>query len=509
MKLMQNQNAEQTVIVDTKQGKVKGAVQSGIAVFKGIPYAKPPLGALRFAPPQRMEPWTEVKDCLEFGSSATQMETILVNTKPSEDCLYLNVWAPANAKNKKYPVFFWIHGGGYFNGCGTMNYYDGTEFVNQEVILVTINYRLGALGFLALETLLHEYGTTGNWGTLDQIAALTWVKENIEAFGGDPNQITIGGESAGAFSVTNLIMSPKAKGLFQRAVMQSGNLLSNKVSMPYTQAKLEPSIEVSRKFAAKFGADDSPEGVEKLRQCDAYQLWETGFFSSDVTVPAPLAFWATLDGEVLPKDPQKALEQGAYNQADYLMGFNGNEGMVFLSDTSTPEGAEWFINQIFKQKAEEVKGYYQKQGLEGLALVPDLVTYAYFKAGISKMMEQLAKQGNRVYGYQFDFTPDGNYPMKELGAHHAVDILYTFDTIPASGLTEGEYDGFVAEQMHTMWCNFMKNGDPNQGHALPSDVRWEAFCSDRKMMYYFNKQMACVPLKDAEKIAYFQKLLYD
>ncbi|MDD3428472.1 MAG: carboxylesterase family protein [Oscillospiraceae bacterium] len=505
---MDNKKTNQTMIVDTKQGKIRGTVASGVAVFKGVPYAKPPIGNLRFTPPQKMEPWDDVKDCLEFGSSATQMETILVNTKPSEDCLYLNIWAPEKSEGKKYPVFFWIHGGGYFNGCGTMNYYDGTEFVNKDVILVTINYRLGAMGFLALETLMKQYGTTGNWGTLDQIAALTWVKENIAAFGGDPEQITIGGESAGSFSVTNLVMSPKAKGLFKRAVMQSGNLLSNKVSMPYTQANLEASIEASRKFAEKFGADDSPEGLEKLRQCDAYQLWETGFFSSDVTVSAPLAFWPTLDGAVLPKNPEEALKQGEYNKAEYLMGFNQNEGMVFLSETSTPEGAEWFIDQVFKEKAQEVKDYYKNQGLEGLALIPDLVTYSYFKAGTIKMMQELANQGNTVYGYQFDFMPDGNYPMKELGAHHAVDILYTFDTIPASGLTEGEYDGFVAEQMHTMWCNFIANGNPNKGFSLPDSTPWDKFEADRKMMYYFNQKMESAPLKDEEKISYFQQLLY-
>ena len=185
-----------------------------------------------------------------------------------------------------------------------------------------------------------------------------------------------------------------------------------------------------------------------------------------------------------------------------------SEGMVFLSETSTSEGAEWFIDKIFGEKAQQIKNYYKNQGLEGLALIPDLVTYSYFKSGIVKMMEELSNQGNTVYGYQFDFTPDGNYPMKELGAHHAVDILYVFDTIPASGLTEGEYDGFVADQMHTMWCNFIANGNPNKGHILPSDVKWNTFDTTHKSMFYFNKEMECTTLKDADKIAFFQKLLY-
>ena len=156
----------------------------------------------------------------------------------------------------------------------------------------------------------------------------------------------------------------------------------------------------------------------------------------------------------------------------------------------------------------KVKEYYKKQGLENLNLIPDLVTYAYFKAGIVKMMEEFAKQGNKVYGYQFDFTPDGSYPMKELGPHHAVDILYVFDSIKASGLTEGEYDGFVADQMHTMWCNFIANGNPNEGFELPSKETWDVFKNDSKRIYYFNKVMECISLKDEEKIEYFQKLIY-
>src|SRR5574344_1456681 len=177
--------------VKTAQGIVSGAQENGVLSFKGMPYAKPPLGELRFTPPNEAEPWTGVRECIAYGPCATQADSILVNNETSEDCLYLNIWTP-NVSGK-LPVYFWIHGGGFCTGCGSMEYYNGSYFAQQDIVVVTINYRLGALVFLAFNTLLQQYGTTGNWGTLDQIAALKWVRQNIAAFGGDPDNITIGG----------------------------------------------------------------------------------------------------------------------------------------------------------------------------------------------------------------------------------------------------------------------------------------------------------------------------
>lgn len=475
--------------------------------FKGVPYAKPPVGNLRFAPPEPPDPWKEDRECFTFGNCAIQEPSLLVNTTPSEDCLYLNLWVPTNLEGKKAPVFFWIHGGGYYNGCGTMNYYDGTAFAQKGIIVVTINYRLGVLGFLGLKTLYDEFGTTGNWGTLDQIAALKWTKENIAAFGGDPEAITIAGESAGSFSVSNLVLSPLTKGLFKQAIMQSGSVFENFAAVPYTQSMLKPTMDMSAAFAQSLGAEDTPEGLAKLRQMDALDLWKAGFFSSDVTVSCPFAFWATLDGTVIPENPVDALMTGRYNPCNVLMGFNQNEGIVFMSDQSTEDGARDYINRIFSEtSAKEVRNYYKEQGLTDMQCIPDLVTYTYFKAGMTFFKETLARQGAAVYGYEFDFTGDGNYPMQQLGAHHALDILYVFDTIETAGLTAGDAGEFVENQMHDLWCNFVKTGNPNEGDPLPDPTLWEKYKDTDPKTYYISDKVHFGPTEDMGKIRFFQNL---
>lgn len=500
-------------IVATSKGLVRGTAEGDTYVFKGVPYAQPPIGDLRFAPPREMEPWEDVLACDAFASCATQAPSMLVNTTPSEDCLYLNIWTPSDATpDSRLPVVFWIHGGGYFTGCGTMDYYDGSAFAAQGVILVTINYRLGALGFLGLKTLLEQYGTTGNWGTLDQIAALQWTHGNIANFGGDPENITIDGESAGSFSVSNLIMSPLAKGLFKRAIMQSGSIFSNKVAVPFTKSELQPTIDMSREFAAQFGADDSPEGLEKLRSIDAMGLWQTGYFSSDATEVCPLAFWPTLDGHVLPQDPAAALKSGAVNGDEFIIGFNQCEGAVFISEKTTPEFAQAYIERIFPDgKTAHINELYP--GADPVMQVTDVVTYAYFKAGETLMKDELARLGKKVYGYQFDYTPGGSYPMKNLGAHHAVEILYSFATSEKAGLSVDDRDRVVAEQMHTMWVNFAKTGSPNpvdeEADTLPQDVPWIAHVPGAGPTYYFDVSMRCTETEDVEKIALYMKTLFE
>lgn len=494
-------------IVKTACGAVSGTTRKGVTVFKGIPYAKPPVGELRWAPPQECDPWDGVRECNQYGHAATQSLSVLVNTQPDEDCLYLNVWTPENAQGRKLPVYFWIHGGGYFNGCGTSEYYDGSAFARKDVIVVTINYRLGTLGFLALETLMKKYGTTGNWGTLDQIAALKWVQKNIEAFGGDPQRVTLAGESAGSFSVSSIIMSPLAKGLFSRAVMESGNFLSNKVAVPHTKATLEGSIANSRDFAALFGADDSEEGLEKLRGVDAMKLWETGFFSSDASIESPMAFWSTQDGVVIPRDPLKELRAGNYNHVQCLLGYNYGEGAVFIGENSTEEGAEKYPALIFGDKAGMIENYYKDKNLAPLPKLVDIVTYAYFKAGMTEFAKELCRQGQDVYVYQYDYTPDGNYPMKQLGPHHTVELLYTFASIRASGLTEGPGDKIVEAQVNTLWSNFVTNGDPNKGRPLADKTVWEKYNPDDPQIYYIDKKCEFKPTWDQKTIDLFSKAL--
>ncbi len=493
--------------INTKKGNIKGIVSDGICVFKGVPYAKPPVGNLRFAPPEEMDFWNDEIDCTDFKNCPIQEDSVLINTKPSEDCLYINIWAPENAKD--LPVFFWIHGGGFYNGCGTMNYYDGTHFAKDGVIVVTVDYRLGAIGYLALETSFKEYNTTGNWGTLDQIAALKWVNENISAFGGDPSKITIAGESAGSFSISNLIMSPLTKGLFSQAIMESGSLFENMIAVPFTEAKLDKAMKMSKEFAKVFGADDSKEGLEKLRQIDARTLWEMGYFSSDATVTAPFAFWAIQDGTVIPKDPIDALKNGEYNKVKYIIGYNKEEGNVFIQENLQEPVYNKYLYQTFKDRAQDVNQYYKDYNGTLTQKARDIVSISYFKAGMTLMQDELSKQGQDVYAYQFDFVPQGNYPLKAMGAHHAVEIPFVFGTNELVGLKYDEIGQRVEHQMHSMWVNFIKNGDPNIGIELPSNEKWEKYDYQNPKLYHFDKEMKLLETSDTDKIKFFQEIIYN
>ncbi|MDR1074188.1 MAG: carboxylesterase family protein, partial [Treponema sp.] len=258
----------------TKNGPIKGVRAKGVYAYKGIPYAKAPVGDLRFAPPQDAEPWTEVRDCTKYGPVIPQWLTVslrLDNTEQSEDALIVNVWTPsAPKKNDKLPMYVFIHGDGYAFGSGNEKDYDGTGFALDGVVAVTINYRLSALGFFASNETYNQYGTTGNWGILDQIKVLEWVRDNIAEFGGDPEQVTIGGESAGSLSVSALVLSPLAKGLFRSAIMESGAILAMQ-AMAY-HGDLQKSIEQSQALAGIFGASDTAEGLAYLRQVDGYVL---------------------------------------------------------------------------------------------------------------------------------------------------------------------------------------------------------------------------------------------
>lgn len=264
----------ETALVETRthSGSVVGILSDDIAIFRGIPYAAPPVGELRFAPTKPVAPWTEPLDCTEFGATAVQKEAR--NGLPMrEDCLTLNVWTPALPKTgetgEKLPVYVYIHGGAYAQGSGSDPLYDGTAFAKRGIVAVTINYRLNVLGFFASKETLSRYGTTGNWGHLDQIEALKWIRENAASFGGDPDRVTIGGESAGSYSVSALMLSPLAEGLFQGAILESGTILALGGSSFYSKGSPERSAEVFRMMSWLFEARDDADGLAKMRAADA------------------------------------------------------------------------------------------------------------------------------------------------------------------------------------------------------------------------------------------------
>ncbi len=309
--------------VQTTSGLVEGYVHKSIQVWKGIPFAKAPVGELRFMPPQPLEPWAGVRAAKEFGPASIQGEDRLMvgltgraKLAESEDCLYLNIWSPA-ADGKKRPVMVWIHGGAYVTGAGSIAWYDGSSFAEiGDVVVVTLNYRLGALGFLYLrEWLGDEFANSGNLGLLDQVAALRWIHDNIAQFGGDPERVTIFGESAGAGSIGALLAMPKAGGLFQQAILQSG---SGSLGIRTT----EEASSISKQVLDAAGV--RPGDLDALRSIPANQL-----VNAASAIGVPLPFGPVIDGDSLPVHPLQALEHGHAADLRTIIGINKDEYRLF------------------------------------------------------------------------------------------------------------------------------------------------------------------------------------
>ncbi|HMC53331.1 MAG TPA: carboxylesterase family protein, partial [Acidimicrobiales bacterium] len=315
--------------VTTRCGKLEGVERDGVRVFRGIPYARPPVGPRRFRAPQPAEPWTGVRDASKAGPAAPQVPGPTEQLMPGppldtdEDCLTLNVWTPAAAGAQPRPVLVWIHGGGFLTGSGSLPIYNGRFLAARgDVVVVTINYRLGALGFLSHPALRdEESGAAGNWGLLDQIAALRWVRENIDAFGGDPGNVTVFGESAGAMSVGTLMGTPAAVGLFRRAIMESG-------SPAATPAEEAAGTAESLLRAAGCNRIDS-EGARALPLGALLEAQQDLWARRGPGVGLPLQ--PALDGAVLERDPSEAIADGLSSGVPVITGTNRDEWEMFAA----------------------------------------------------------------------------------------------------------------------------------------------------------------------------------
>jgi para-nitrobenzyl esterase len=496
-------------LINTKSGPIQGLETDGVYAYKGIPYAKAPVGELRFAPPQDREPWTEVRDCTQCGPIAVQKVVLpyfLDNHEQSEDCLSLNVWTPsAPNTSDKLPVYVFIHGGGYAAWTGNDKTFDGTSFAQNGVVAVTINYRLSTLGFFASQETYNQYGTTGNWGTLDQIKALQWVRDNIAAFGGDPDKVTIGGESAGAWSVTALILSPLAKGLFRGAIVESGSILGLQSFIP-ARGNMEKAIEASRAFAGIFGASDSAEGLQQLRQVDADVLNHLAPLLIDQTTAVQAFFYVPVfDGAVLPKDPIAALKAGNYNKVNLLIGFNRDEGPFFIPSS---------IDSIYKTIAAIMVGKDWRSFVERFPVdeqnnatqrTQQLLAYAWFSTG-EKLFADTLSPDNKVFVYNFNFVASDD-PLAALGVYHTAELVYAFNTIALKGLASEESKKMVQE-VHTRWANFIKSGDPNVGAAAPSAVVWPQYDKAKTDVLFFDNEITTGPLPDKDNLDFTVQLFY-
>jgi carboxylesterase type B len=457
-------------IVGTAQGRVRGRVRDGVAAFLGIPYAAPPFGAHRFAPPQPVQPWDGVRDAVEFGPTAPKpgyvrpFDVLLPDPEiPGEDCLNLNVWTP-DAGGSGLPVMVWIHGGAFRNGSGAVPIYDGTHFARDGVVCVTLNYRLGVEGFANLP------GAPSNRGLLDQIAALTWVRDNIAAFGGDPGNITVFGESAGAMSVTTLLSLDLAReqGLFRRAISQSG---AGEIAQDPEDAML-----VTREIAQRLGIDPTAEAFATLEPAEILNV-QAAVAAEVTALPDPgrwgrttaasgMSLMPILDGELLTRRPVDAIAAGAGSEVNLLTGYTSEEFRLFLVPTGltkvvNADIAAAILNGMGMDPA--LAAAYQAAlpgGTPGDALCA-IITDGFFRIPAHRVAERrtASPQGAPTYMYEFAWRT----PERDMGACHALELGFVFDNLhmpEGFALAGPKPPQDLATTMHRAWIDFATHGDP-------------------------------------------------
>lgn len=476
--------------VRTRQGVVRGSTSEGIASFKGIPYAAPPFGGNRFQPPRPAEAWNGVREAYNYGPTVPKppyfppFDALLPEPAiPGEDCLNLNIWSP-ELGSAKLPVMVWIHGGGFANGTGAIPTYDGSRFARDGVVCVTINYRLGADGFLYLGD------GTPNLGLLDQLAALTWVQENIADFGGDPNNVTIFGESAGGMSVGTLLSMPRAKGLFRRAIAQSG--AGHHVISP-ASAQL-----VGHYLATQLGVEPTLAAIstvptDRLLQAQV-ALSAAVFEQPDPTrwgeVAANLMpFEPVIDGDILPARPIDNVVAGAGADIDLLVGTNAEEQRLFM----VPNGTINYINDEILTGtvaayrlpvAATLATYRATRGNASSGdLLAAIITDWFYRIPAIRLAEAHLQGSGATYMYQFAYRSpqfDG-----QLGACHSLEIPFVFDTLDI-----GEMQAVLganppqqtADAMHAAWVAFAKSGNPG----------WPQYDKDQRATMRFDTHSAVV-----------------
>src|ERR1700676_1033174 len=459
--------------VRTEAGSVEGSTSADgkVQIFKGIPYAAPPVGVLRWKEPQPGPSWQGVRKATKFGARCMQGnvfgDMVFRDAAPSEDCLYLNVWTLKASPDAKLPVMAWIYGGGFQAGATSEPRQDGERLAHKGVVVVSMNYRLGIFGFFSHPELTKEspHHASGNYGLLDQAAALQWVRKNIAAFGGDPENVTIFGESAGSFSVSALMASPTSKGLIHRAIGESGAFFGRTL----TAKPLAESEQDGAKFAASIGADS----LEKLRAMTSQQTLDAA--SKDKNA---FRFGPNIDGYFFPQSPAEIYAKGNEAHVTLLAGWNHDEGnyhMFFGTDPPTKENYAKKATQLFGEKAPDVLKAFPGETDQQVKSSADLIATANFIGyGTWKWIEMQAKLGDTaVYRDEVEQAPPLAPPAAGAPAttdspraYHSAEIEFVFGMLDSKKLPWRPEDYELSEQMGSYWTNFAKTGNPN-GAGLP------------------------------------------
>ncbi len=484
--VMAHSGAGPTDTIQTENGLVSGVwnEDKSVRIYKGIPYAAPPVGERRWKEPQPVANWVGIRPCNEFGPNATQGKPvpfgvytaeflIPAGSSISEDCLYLNIWATPCKAHEKRPVIVFIHGGAFLAGSGSVPIYDGQAMAAKGIVFVTINYRLGVFGFLAHPELTKEspHHTSGNYGIQDQIAALRWIQRNIEAFGGDPDNVTIAGQSAGSMSVNTLVASPVARGLFAKAIAESGAYVVKGSVLGVIP--LDTAEAKGLAYATKVGA----QSLEDLRKMDADKL--LGPFTGTNAI--------IVDGYVLPESIQKIFAQHKEADVPLLTGFNGDEATP--APTSLRAYKEKVAEAFGADSAKIVAYYPASNNDEAIIAAKNLASSLNFGVQhFSWALMQSEHGHSRAYLYFFDRKVPEYGGTEKYGAFHTGEVAYAYDNLKFLNRPLVKADDDLARIMSTYWANFAKTGNPN-GQGLPE---WPAFTSQTGKVMLFDQNPSSV-----------------
>ena len=462
------------MIVNIKNGLIEGVFEKNQYVFKGIPYGEAPIGEKRFSKIQPKKPWNGVLNCKEFGDVSLQNTLENKGDIGSENSLSLNIWTKSLKDGAKKPVVLWIHGGGFTRGTGSDEKQSGVNFADDNIVYVSLNYRLGVLGFLDLESILgKDYKSSGNNGILDIIEGLKWIKENIEFFGGDKDNITVMGESAGAKCIGALLITPLAKGLFNKAILESGSFQAIRDK--------DTAKKVTERFlkAAKINKDNK----EKLFSLSCEEILDAQNKMSNSEVGMLQVFGPVIDGEVFPYGPIEAIDKGVGPMVPLLIGTNLKEAnfYLFLSEDLRNKKEEC-IKDIFGENYKNVFKSYNRDKTSDTDdnSWQEVLTNYMYKLYSYRLANKFSSLGEDVYLYRFDWS--GN-----IGPCHGQELPFVFKVTGNEPILFSlkEEDLPLGEKMNMYWKNFIKNGDPN-GSGL---IYWNKLTEEDKSLIVFNKEI--------------------